>query len=34
MQRLHVSISIGGIGMEDAKRVGLLDSLIHDIRKS
>jgi hypothetical protein len=30
MQRLHVSISIGGTSMDDAKRVGLLDSLIHE----
>jgi hypothetical protein len=30
MQRLHVSIAIGGISIDEAKRVGLLDSVIHE----
>jgi hypothetical protein len=30
MRRLQVSISIGSIGMEDAKRLGLLDIAIHE----
>jgi hypothetical protein len=30
MKSLLVSISIGSISMEDAKRVGLFDSVIHE----
>jgi hypothetical protein len=30
MQRLLVSISIGSVGVDEAKRLGLLDSTIHE----